>query len=227
MERLQSFGYVRAHEEDSRRVTVVASTGDIARDGAIIEPDGWNLEPYARNPVVLWAHRDDELPIARTVESRIEKNALVQVHEFFDHPMADNVFRLVRAGGVNTTSVRWTPGETEQRTVGSGKDARSVLVFTRGHQLLETSYVPIPADPGAIVLRADGGPLDPSVFATPEPEPAAICVASDCTNEAEVLCADCTELLETARVARSADPRAIRLIATAERIRAITQEGAA
>ena len=168
---MQSFGYVRAHDEESRRVTVVASTGDIARDGAIIDPDGWDLEPYGRNPVVLWAHRDDELPIARTIESRVEKNALIQVHEFFDHPMAENVFRLVRAGGVNTTSVRWIPGETEIRVQGKGKDAREVLVFKRGHQLLETSYVPVPADPGAIVMRANGETLDLAAY---WPEPGAV-----------------------------------------------------
>lgn len=169
MERLQTFGYVRAYEEESRRVTVVASTGDIARDGAVIEPGGWDLGPYSRNPVVLWAHNDHELPIARTVESRIEQNALVQVHEFFDHPFAENVFRLVRASGVNTTSVRWIPGESEVRVEGVGKAAREVLVFTRGHQLLETSYVPVPADPGAVVLRADGVPIDIANYRMSDP----------------------------------------------------------
>lgn len=165
--RLQTFGLVRAIDEENRRVTVVAATGDIARDGAIIEVDGWDLRSYERNPVVLWAHNDRELPIARTVESRIEPNALVQVHQFDTHPRAEEVFQSVKGGFVNATSVRWNPGETEMRKVGN----RTVLVFTRGHELYETSYVPLPADPGAIVVRADGGALNIRDFAPQEAAP--------------------------------------------------------
>lgn len=147
------------------------STGDIARDGAIIEQDGWDLSYYEKNPVVLWAHNDRNLPIAKTIKSVRSDNELVQIHEFFTHDFAEDVFQLVKNGGINATSVRWLPGETEVRAVGTGKNKRDVLVFTRGHQLLETSYVPIPADPGALVLRADGSRLDPQEYQQqPEPE---------------------------------------------------------
>ena len=127
---------------------------------------------------------------------------------------------------MNATSVRWIPGETEVRKVGTGKDARNVLVFTRGHELLEVSYVPIPADPNALVLRADGKPIDLSAYGTPE---VVRCVARDCRNETDgsALCDECSELLDTARVARAVDPRAERLTALAERLRAKAQEGAA
>lgn len=166
-ERLQTFGRVREVSEDSRQVTTVVSTGDIARDGAIIETAGWDLSYYEQNPVVLWAHDDRSLPIARTVRTVLGENEMVQVHEFADHPRAEEVYQAVRQGFVNATSVRWIPGETEMRIVGEGKAKRSVLVFVRGHQLLESSYVPIPADPGALVLRADGTP-----FEIPPTEPA-------------------------------------------------------
>lgn len=173
MERLQTFGCVRAIDETNRRVTVVASTDQVARDGAIIDARGWDLAHYARNPVVLWAHDDRALPIARTVESQLTDHELIQVHEFALHPRAEEVWEAVCGGFVNSTSVRWLPGETEVRTSGEGKLKRQTLVFTRGHQLLETSYVPIPADPGALILRADGAPLDIRAF-MPEPEAPAI-----------------------------------------------------
>ncbi len=170
-DRLESFGLVRKVEEETRQVTVVVSTGDIARDGAIIEQSGWNLTNYERNPVVLWGHNDRELPIARTIKTMVNEREMVQVHEFAAHRRANEVFDLVKGGFVNATSVRWTPGQTEVRKVGTGKEARQVLVFTRGHELLETSYVPIPADPGAMVVRADGSPLDLAAFIQPDPEP--------------------------------------------------------
>ena len=230
-ERLETFGQVRAVDDDARQVTVVVSTGDIARDGAIIDQRGWQLGPYERNPVVLWAHDDHALPIAMTLRTTTSETEMVQVHEFAEHARAQEVFALVRGGFVNATSVRWIPGETEVRKVGAGKDARNVLVFTQGHELLETSYVPIPADTGALVVRADGSPFDPDPFVS-GPEQM-YCCAHDCRNPTDIayaLCDDCSELLDTARAQRAAtpNPRAARLIALAESIRAKAhQEGAA
>jgi hypothetical protein len=155
--RLQTFGRVRAIDEEQRRVTVVVSTGDVARDNAIIDQSGWVFDNYDRNPVVLWCHDDQSLPIARALpaERQVTANELIEVHEFASHPAADNVFQAVRGGFVNATSVRWLPGETQVRKVGD----RNLLVFTKGHELLESSYVPIPADPSCLVMRADGHPI--------------------------------------------------------------------
>ena len=155
--RLQTFGRVRAIDEEARRVTVVVSTGDVARDGAIIDQSGWDFANYDLNPVVLWAHDDQSLPVARALpaERQITSNELVETHEFAIHSVAEEVFQAVRGGFVNATSVRWIPGETQVRKVGD----RSVLVFTKGHELLESSYVTLPADPHALVMRADGHPL--------------------------------------------------------------------
>lgn len=169
-DKLTSFGYVREVNEEERTVTVVVSTGDVARDNAIISPDGWDLRNYERNPVVLWAHDDRSLPIAKAVRSIVTPDALIQQHQFADHPVAETVWRMVAGGFVNATSVRWRPGETEVRSVGEKKDKRNVLVFTKGHELLETSYVAIPADPGALVIRADGSRLDARDYIA-EPEP--------------------------------------------------------
>jgi hypothetical protein len=175
MERLQSFGSIRQIDEENRRVTVVASTSDLARDGAIIDQRGWDLSYYEKNPIVLWAHEDRRLPIARTVESHLTDHELIQVHEFAQHDWAEQVWQAVRGGFVNATSVRWIPGETEVRSVGEGKQKRQVLVYTKGHQLLESSYVPIPADPGALILRSDGSPVRVEDYLN-EPEPATAAV---------------------------------------------------
>lgn len=154
MERLQTFGRVRSIDEAQRRVQVVVSTGDLARDDAVIDQSGWVFGNYDLNPVVLWAHDDKSPPIAKAIPSQrvVTENELIEVHEFADHPFADQIWNGVRGGFISATSVRWLPGETQMRKVGN----RSVLVFTKGHELLESSYVPIPADPGCLVVRADG-----------------------------------------------------------------------
>lgn len=226
-ERLQTFGYVRQVDADSRRVTSVVSTDAVARDGAVIETAGWDLGYYEQNPVVLWAHNDTEMPIAKTVETLRTEHELIQVHEFADHPFAEQVFAGVRGGFVNATSVRWLPGETEMR-VADGR-AQKVLVFTRGHQLLETSYVPIPADPGALVLRADGSRLDLAAF-----ERGAVCdevvrcACDGCQNEATgvAVCADCLAKVNSQRAATEAvahEARAQRVATWAEKLRAASQ----
>ena len=157
MERLQTFGLVREIDVEHRRVRVVVSTGDVARDNAVIDQSGWNFANYDLNPVVLWAHDDRSLPIAKAIpsERQVTANELIETHEFAAHPAAEEVWNAVRGGFVSATSVRWLPGETTMRKVGD----RNVLVVTKGHELLESSYVPIPADPGCLVVRADGSRL--------------------------------------------------------------------
>lgn len=156
-ERLQTFGFIRSIDEANRRVQVCVSTGDVARDDAVIDQSGWVFSNYDRNPVVLWAHDDRSLPIAKSIPAlRVQtENELIETHEFSDHPFAETVFRQVVGGFVSATSVRWLPGKTEMKNV----NGRSILVFKSGHELLESSYVPIPADPGCLITRADGNRL--------------------------------------------------------------------
>ncbi|MBM3940443.1 MAG: hypothetical protein FJ318_06070 [SAR202 cluster bacterium] len=168
MDRLQSYGYVREIDEEARRVRVVASTSAVARDDMIIRAGGWQLRNYQRNPVVLWAHNDRELPIARAVETSVDGDNLVQLHEFATHPRAAEIFDLVRGGFLNATSVRWYPLEAGYEKQ-NGKD---VYVF-RKQELLEVSWVPVPADPGALVVRADGAAFEPPTI-MPEPAAAAV-----------------------------------------------------
>lgn len=173
--RLQSFGYLRDVDAEHLRVTAVISTGDLARDDAIVDPAGWVLDNYQRNPVVLWGHDDGAMPLARTLDVQATPRELIAVAEFdADDPDAARLFKKVQRGFVNATSVRWLPLDAEFREV----EGRSVLVFTR-QELLEWSFVAIPADPGAVILRADGSRLNVEALARemagtatqPDPEP--------------------------------------------------------
>lgn len=154
MGRMVSFGHVREVDTAARRVRAIISTSDLARDGAIIETSGWRFENYDRNPVVLWDHDRSRPPIARAVptERVVTEREVIDVHEFAQHAQAQLVWELVRDGFVNALSVSWRPGKTEVRRL----NGQEVLVFTDGHELLEVSYVTVGADPGALVLRADG-----------------------------------------------------------------------
>lgn len=161
--RLQTIARVRGIDEKSATVEVVASTGDVARDHAIIEVAGWELDNYLKNPVVLWAHNDFEVPIARAVEITKGDDELVIKTEFdTEDPEAMRIFGKVVRGFVNAVSVRWIPLETETREIdGHGQ----VLVFVR-QELLELSFCSVPADPGALVVRGEGRGGEPVTAAT-------------------------------------------------------------
>jgi len=172
LDRLQSFGHIRAIDEEAKRATVVVSTGDVARDGMIIETAGWRFDAYDRNPVVLWGHDDSQMPVARAkaAERIVTSNELIETHEFdAEDSRAMELFSKIVRGFVNATSVRWNPLRWEFRKI-AGEE---VLVFT-DQELLESSYVAIPADPGALVVRAGGKePIDPNQF-RPEPSHAEV-----------------------------------------------------
>jgi len=129
---------------EDRSVNFTISTGSIDRYNSTIAPEGWQLDNYARNSVVLWAH-DDSIPaIGRAEETKIDGTSLRSRAIFADrdtHPLADTVFRLIKAGFINGASVGWIPLEwkfVEDR--GFGVD------YTQ-QELLEWSVVNIPANP--------------------------------------------------------------------------------
>ena len=170
MDKLESFGYLRAVDAEAGRVTAIISTGDIARDGAIIDPKGWDFSNYDRNPVVLWMHDANAIPFARTIERVAGDKELIAKAQFdMEDARGAEMFRKVQGGFVNATSVRWLPRKTEVRKVGEKKAERDVLVFLE-QELLEWSFVTVPADPKALIMRADGWELDLSEY-MPVPDP--------------------------------------------------------
>ncbi len=169
MDRLESFGHLREVDTDNSRVTAVISTGDIARDGAIIDPAGWDFSNYDRNPVVLWMHDDTAMPFARTVERMATDKELIARAEFdMEDPLGATMFRKIANGYVNATSVRWLPKKTEFRAADSEDKDEKVLWFLE-QELLEWSFVTIPADPAALIMRADGSPFRAADYLKPSP----------------------------------------------------------
>ena len=151
---------IRADEE-TRRIKFVCSTEDVARDGHMIRADGWKLDNFNANAVFLWCHKTDEPPIGKFTNIGVEefdgKPALVGEVEFADaatYPFADTVFRLYQGGFLNAVSVQWEPLAWEPLEDSEGR--QTGLVFTES-ELLETSAVPVPADPKALVVATQRG----------------------------------------------------------------------
>lgn len=133
---------------DSGGFRVVISTPAVDRQGESVDQNLWDLESYLKNPVVLWAHDYGSLPIG--VATNLEKQvvdgqaALVAEGKFAPeeaNPFAQQVRRLYDAGILRATSVGFIPSSMRM-------DGKS----ESGNELLEFSFVPVPANAEALSL---------------------------------------------------------------------------
>ena len=133
--------------QDDRSVKFIITTGDADREKDIIDPNGWEVSNYLKNPVVLFAHDYDSLPVARTVSLKQQDDKLIAVAEFASaelNPMAERVFQMLKQGFLRGASVGFRP------VAYTFNDARGGVDFAK-QELLEFSIVPIPANAQALM----------------------------------------------------------------------------
>ena len=135
----------RATGPSDRVRRFVISTPGVDRDNDTIDAQGWLLDNYKRNPVVLWAHDYSQLPLGKALDVRVEGRRLVSEAEFAEHPLADTVLKLIDGGFLRATSVGFKPVRFERNVERGGIDFKE-------QELLEFSVVPVPANPEAVTL---------------------------------------------------------------------------
>ena len=139
----------------------VDGMGDIVRQN-------WMLETYKKNPVLLMSHAWSDPPIGAGVVLAVEARhgtdytgpalALLGVFATAEtSPMADSIFRLVRARIMRAGSVGFhahkiidVKDEAERQKLGLG---RWGYIFD-DNELLEYSPTSVPANPGAVTVWA-------------------------------------------------------------------------
>lgn len=130
-----------------RKYSWTISTGVVDRDRDTLKVEGWRLDAYRKNPVVLWAHSHRDLPLGKAEWVAAEASALKARMEFAPaeaNPMAEMVRALVDFGALRATSVRFRPLKS------NWNDERGGMDFEE-HELLEFSIVPVPANPEALL----------------------------------------------------------------------------
>lgn len=138
----------------------VLSDGSPDRMGDVISSDGWKLENYRKNNVVLWGHGgggvlDGDEPIGRAENVRAEKGRLIADIRFAvdESDRAARKFRLANSGYIKAGSVGFRPlkverveDEDERKRLGLGRFG----VLYKEQELLEFSLVAVPANAHAL-----------------------------------------------------------------------------
>ena len=144
-----------------RVVRFTISTPSIDRENDTVAIEGWDLDAFRRNPVVLWAHDQRCLPIGKAFDLDIEGDALKASVEFVGSEVpevgqrAEAVLQLCRSGFLSATSVGFRPTEYDIAT--SRDDGESwfpPMNFLR-QELLEFSIVTVPANSEALIELPD------------------------------------------------------------------------
>ncbi len=142
-----------AHATAVREIDFTITTADVDREHDTVAAEGWQVDNYLRNPVVLWAHDYRTLPIGRAKTLGRTAIGLSARAEFTPrelNPFGDTVYRMTRAGYLNATSVGFNPMKWAYNETRRGVD------FSEA-ELLEFSVVPVPANPLALVEARSKG----------------------------------------------------------------------
>jgi len=154
-----------------RQVGVVASTGRLGRDKLIVEPAGIDLIAYRQNPICLWQH-DPECPVGVATAIGVRDNTLMARIDFAPagiSALADQVCSLVKAGVVKGISIGFETREAEP----IDPNDRRAGVRIKSAELMEISFVSIPADTGAGVVERAAAYLGAIAFNALRPVPPA------------------------------------------------------
>lgn len=158
-----TIGEIKGIEEtkDGLKVPFVISTDSVDRDNDSISIDGWKLNNFKKNPVVLWVHDSRQPPVGKATSTIIEDSKLKSTAIFATqdlYPFGYMIGQMYSKGFLHAVSVGFDPIKYSWV---EDKDRPWGIDFEE-QELLEYSCCPVPANPEALVdAKSAGIELDP------------------------------------------------------------------
>jgi HK97 family phage prohead protease len=143
-------------DEDNFIIRGVFSTGDVDRQGEVIEQAGWKLDEFKSNPVVLFAHDHYQPAIAQVVEIGVDASGkLAGAIKFAakEYEFAATIFKLYVGKYMRAFSVGFFNNRYEI-------DQENDIVYLKENTMYELSCVNVPANAMALAY-AKGINMDP------------------------------------------------------------------
>jgi HK97 family phage prohead protease len=136
--------------DDRRTFTFTISSSSVDRMGDTLAVDGWKLGAYQKNPVVLWAHAGELLPVGRATKVWTAGNKLKATAELAPedmNPDAARVAKMLAGGYLTATSVGFMP----LKYAFTDDPQRRFGIDFLEQELLEWSIVSVPANGEALL----------------------------------------------------------------------------
>lgn len=146
--------------DEERTCTATISTMAEDSDGDVIMPDGCDMKRFMKNPVIMYAHNYAGKPVAKAVAIKIDEEGIHAKMQFADTQEALEVWSLVKGGFLNANSIGFVIKECHRKGTESFNNfvkANKIKVketcnrIINKFELLESSIVPIPANPEALM----------------------------------------------------------------------------
>lgn len=160
-------GVIKAHvgtmkiEGDAadRILNMTGSTADRDRDDDRIMQDGWDLDNYHKNPVILYGHDYSSVPIARSLSTGVDDENRLRFRAQFTprelNPFGFMIYELAAEGYIKTTSVGFFPKkygrDPEIDDMADDEKGWFGPVLFEEQELLELSIVPVPSNAAALI----------------------------------------------------------------------------
>jgi hypothetical protein len=138
---------LRAIREADREVDFVCSTESIDGHGTKLMQSGWDFSRFDLNPVVLFCHDADELPVGQSIRHAVIDGQLIATVRFATekaNPLAENVWQSILQRTLRGISVRFLAKRYHFEKPSA--EAEEVLVFDE-MVLVELSVTPLPSNP--------------------------------------------------------------------------------
>lgn len=149
--------YYKILEANDEEYTIraVFSTSDEDRHGEKVAQDGWVLDSFMKNPVILFGHNHGQPPVGKVIDLGFEyvdgKKALVGTVKFAveEYEFAGTIYRLYKGEYMRAFSVGFINKESEVDDDG--------MVTLTVNELYEISAVPVPANAEALAVAKSQG----------------------------------------------------------------------
>lgn len=140
--------FLKTKSVDNKNYTIEGkfSTGDIDRHGEVVDQKGWDLTDFLNNPVILFQHDGNQLPVAKCVSIGIDADGdLAGVIQFAvnEYEFAKTVFNMYANGFMRAFSCGFMNTVYEY-------DSINEVIILRKNKLHEISCVSIPANAMAL-----------------------------------------------------------------------------
>jgi HK97 family phage prohead protease len=161
VERKRFSSRITISADEEKTCVAVISTTDEDAEGDVIFPSGGDLKRFEKNPVILYAHNYSGKPVAKAVALSVGEDGITAKLKFADTEEANDVWSLIKGGFLNANSI----GFIAKEKLYKGSDEFKAFVketklkikdtvnrIISKWELLESSIVPIPCNPEALMV---------------------------------------------------------------------------